>query len=99
VIACITCGGPLVPEKPPPGSLTPVWAHASPPAGSHDPAVPPLVVTYTRHGDWCDAECPEVPGFPVRGALGIGEAKSIAWVVLGRVLPPRPVVEHVRDGS
>jgi hypothetical protein len=99
VIACGDCGNPLAPADPPPGSLTPVWAHALPTADGHEPGVPPVVVTYTVAGEWCDAECPEVPGFPVNGARGLAEAKSVAWVLLGRVMPPRPVVERVKDAA
>ena len=98
-VACTSCRQPLASAKPPPGSLTPVWAHALPSAGGHEPAVPPVVVTYTVAGGWCDAQCPEVPGFPINGARGIAEAKSIAWVLLGRVMPARPVIERVKDAA
>ncbi len=99
MINCGTCRKPLAPAPPPPGSLAPVWAHASPPPDGHEPGVPPIAVTYTPQGDWWDAECPEVPGFPVRGARDLGEAKSVAWALLGKVSPTRPVIERTADGS
>lgn len=92
--ACTTCGGQLVPAPPPPGALALVWGHATPPADGHAPGVPPLVVTYSEHGGWWDAECAEVPGFPVRGAQSRAEAKAVAWAILGKVTPPRPVIER-----
>jgi hypothetical protein len=96
---CTTCGKPLAAGPPPPGMTAPAWAHASPPADGHEPGVPPIVVTYARHGDWHDAQCPGVPGFPVTGARGLGEAKSVAWALLGKVSPPRPVIERGADGA
>jgi len=60
--------------------------------------VPPVIVTYSYDGTGWKAECPEVPGFPVRGATSLAEAKSVAWVLLGRIgPPPRPVIEHAPE--
>ena len=64
----------------------------------HLPGVPPVTVTYSRSGALWDADCPEVPGFPVRGAQSRDEARTIAWAVLGKILPPRPVIER-DDGT
>ena len=96
--ACADCATALIPVPPAPGSLALRWGHAEPPADGHEPAVPPVTVTYTQHGDSWDADCPEVPGFPVRAATSLAEAKAVAWVLLGRIGPPsRPVIEHVRQ--
>jgi hypothetical protein len=92
---CTTCGAALAPAPPPPGTLTPVWAHVAPPDDDHMPGVPPVAITYRHAGDLWDAECTEVPGFPVRGAVSLAEAKAIAWALLGKLAPPRPVAEHV----
>lgn len=91
--ACTACGTPLAPVPPPPGLLAMTWGHAIPPADGHLPGVPPVTVTYRRDRDAWDAHCAEVPGFPVHGAQDLAEAKSVAWVLLGRVMPPRPVIE------
>lgn len=97
--ACTTCGTPLASEPPEPGFLAPRWGHAVPPADGHEPGVPPVIVTYRGDTDSWDAECPEVAGFPVRGATSLAEAKSVAWVLLGRIgPPPRPVIERVPEG-
>lgn len=93
--ACTTCGQPLASAPPPPGSLTPVWAHAAPPDDGHEPGVPPVTVTYRDNGAGWDAGCPEVAGFPVRGAQSLDEAKGVAWALLGTIMPPRPVKEIV----
>jgi hypothetical protein len=94
VTACTHCGGQLASVPPAPGFLTPRWGHAIPPADGHEPGVPPVTVTYSRDGAGWAAECPEVPGFPVRAAVSLDEAKSVAWVLLGRIgPPPRPVIE------
>lgn len=97
--ACAHCGAPLASVPPPPGSLTPAWGHAIPPADGHEPGVPPLVVTYERAGTGWNAACTEVPGFPVLGTVSLAEAKSVAWALLGKVMPPRPVTERVPEGS
>jgi hypothetical protein len=98
VTACADCGTALVPVPPAPGSLAPRWGHAAAPADGHEPAVPPVTVTYRASGTGWDADCPEVPGFPVLGAVSLAEAKAVAWVLLGRIgPPPRPVIERVTE--
>jgi hypothetical protein len=98
VTACTTCGAALASVPPAPGFVTPRWGHAIPPADGHEPGVPPVTVTYGRDGDSWGATCPEVPGFPVRAAVSLDEAKSVAWVLLGKIgPPPRPVIERVPD--
>ena len=96
--ACTACGTPLAPVPPPPGLLAMTWGHAIPPADGHLPGVPPVTVTYSRSGALWDAKCPEVPGFPVRGAQSRDEARAIAWALLGKISPPRPVIER-DDGT
>lgn len=59
--------------------------------------MPPVIVTYRQDGaSWC-AECPEVPGFPVIGVASLGEAKAVAWALLGKISPTRPVIERAPD--
>lgn len=84
----------LAAVPPPPGTLTPVWGHAAPPADGHEPGVPPVIVTYRDNSGSWDAECPEVPGFPVRGAQSLDEARQVARTLLLTVMPPRPVKER-----
>jgi hypothetical protein len=96
-LACTACGAPLAAVPPAPGFLAPRWGHAVPPPDGHEPGVPPVTVTYTHdRGSW-DAECAEVPGFPVRAAVSLEQAKAVAWVLLGKILPARPVIERVPE--
>jgi hypothetical protein len=95
-VACTTRAGALVSAAAPPGTFTPVWAHLQPAADGHEPGVPPVTVTYCRAGDSWDAECAEVPGFPVRAVASLDEAKAAAWMLLGKIMPPRPVIERKR---
>jgi hypothetical protein len=76
-----------------------VWDHAIPPADGHAPGVPPVTVTYRQDRDSWDAECSEVPGFPVHGAQSLDEARSVASTVLMRVSPPRPVIERTETAD
>jgi hypothetical protein len=84
----------LAAAPPPPGTLTPVWGHAAPAADGHEPGVPPVSVTYRDNSGSWDAECAEVPGFPVRGARSLDEAQQVARTLLLQVMPPRPVKER-----
>jgi hypothetical protein len=95
VTACTDCGAVLAVAPPLPGTLAPVWAHAVAPADGHEPGIPPVNVTYREdRGSW-DAECPEVPGFPVRAARNLDEARSVVQVLLLQISPARPAKEHV----
>ena len=95
--SCTTCGAPLAPVPPPPGLLAMTWGHAVPPADGHLPGVPPVTVIYQRDGDAWVAHCPEVPGLAVNGARTRYEAQSVAWALLGKLSPPRPVIERDDD--
>jgi hypothetical protein len=99
VTACTACATPLAPVPAPPGSLGAVWAHAIPPADGHAPGVPPVTVIYRRDRDSWDAECSEVPGFPVHGAASLDEAKSVASTLLLAISPPRPVIERMETAD
>lgn len=96
---CTTCGTPLAPAPPPPGTLAPVWGHAIPPSDGHVPGVPPVTVIYRQDRDSWDAECREVPGFPVHGATSLDEAKSVTQTLLMRISPPRPVIERTEAAN
>lgn len=92
--ACADCGAQLIAVPAPAGSLGVVWGHAIPAANGHAPAVPPVTVTYWQQdGMWC-ADSPEVPGFPVRGVVSMDGAKTVAWALLGKLSPTRPVIER-----
>ena len=92
--ACTTCGTPLASVPPAPGFLAPRWGHAVPSADGHAPGVPPVIVIYRPVADSWDAECPEVPGFPVRAVTSLEEAQTVARTLLLRLTPPRPVIER-----
>ena len=99
MIACADCGGQLVAVPAPPGSLGVVWGHAIPAPDRHDPAVPPVTVTYwEQDGMWC-AESAEVPGFPVLGVASMADVKTVAWALLGKLSPTRPVIEQTRTAG
>jgi len=61
--------------------------------------LPPVMVTYTRHGDLWDADCQvdgaTLPGFPVLAARDLEAVRACAWTVLRRLRPSRPVAEHI----
>jgi hypothetical protein len=93
-LACLDCQAPLAPV-PLAGGMRVAWGHASEPEDGHHAAVPVLKVTYRRAGAYWDAEAEEVPGLPARGFLSLDAARSCAWTLLRKVVPPRPVAEHV----
>lgn len=97
MISCTACGSPLTAAPPRPGTITPAWDHAGPPGDGHLPGVPPLTVTYRETAGWWDADSPEVPGMPVRGARSLDEARSVVRELLRLITPPRPVIERTGD--
>ena len=97
--ACTICAALLAPIPAPPGLLGVALGHAIAPADGHAPGVPPVTVIYRQDRDAWDAECSEVPGFPVHGAAGLAEAKSIASTLLMRISPPRPVIERTEAAN
>jgi hypothetical protein len=101
VTACTVCSTPLTPVPAPPVSLGVIWDHAVPPPDGHAPGVPPVTVNYREdRGSW-EAECREVPGFPIHAAGSLDEAKSVASTLLLRLSPPQPVIEctETADGN
>ena len=93
-LACLDCGDPLTPV-PLASGMRVAWGHGQEPADGHHAAVPHLSVTYRRAGDSWDAGCEDVPGFPVLACQSLDEVRTVAWALLRKVVPPRPVAEHV----
>jgi hypothetical protein len=56
-------------------------------------------VIYRRDRDSWDAECSEVPGFPVHGTQSLDEARSVTSTLLLRISPPRPVIERTETAD
>lgn len=96
-LACSTCGVPLAVTAGPAGHVA--WDHPEPPVDGHDVGIPPLVLTLSRDGSWWEAACPGVAGFPARGCTSLEEARTVAWVLLGRVRPPQPVAEVIEGAD